>query len=498
MKKTAKLISVVTLFALILSSLLITPASAAHKAEDWKVVTCVGKSEADVSGGLIEQTERNGIRLVHGGHYPEDNAGLLYNQSLNINDGIQLDVTIEETDDGSADMWYGIFLLNRPVYFNHVNKTEDDGFGIVLLARTRGLEWYQLTGSGLSPALTSPLADFPVEDFFAPETNVIFDVKVEDEELHIYVNGTAVAQNGAPYNFSKALPYLQDQCYVGFSMSETAGSRQSFVLNGLNGETAITEGAINTRVLGGEEEEPIDFANVKNFTLADFTNADYFKRITNSVDCEVEMADEGGIKVTVTGPSPRFSVPMSRSRWFDGAEFSIMKLMYKSAETVDMEFRFTTELVPSEDLCIVEYELEAAPEFTEIEIDMDDDNNGSWSGSEVRSLSIWPMAPETGEAGKVFYFKSINMYLYEYDETEPPPKTETDPVETDAPKPVDTGSKDTEPAGTEKAPANTDKPTDPGKPAGKANLTWLWIVIGVVAAAAVACVIVFVTKKKKK
>ena len=457
MKKTAKLIAVVAIFALVLSSLLITPATAAHKAEDWKVVTCVGKSESDVSDGLIEQTERNGIRLVHGGHYPEDNAGLLYTQSLDINAGIQLDVTIEETDDGSPDMWYGIFLLNRPLYFNHVNKTEDDGFGIVLLARTRGLEWYQLTGAGLSPATTSSLSDFPVEDFFAPGTNLIFDIKVEDEELHIYVNDTPISQGGAPYNFSKALPYLQDQCYVGFSMSETYGTRQSFVLNGLNGEAAITEGELPTRVIGGEAEEPIDFDKVDEFTLADFGNVDFFKRISNTKDCDVELSDDGGIKVTVTGTDPYFSIPMSRSRWFDGLDFSMLKMIYKAESAADLEFRFTTEQVPSEDLCILEYELEAASEYTEVVIDMDDDDNGNWSGSEVRSLAMRPMAPGTGVAGTVFYFKSIVMSK-DVSPTTEPPATDA-PAVTEAPQPGDTGSAET--AG---QPGDTAKPDD-SKPA---------------------------------
>ena len=507
MKKTAKLIAVVALFALVLSSLMITPAAAEHKAEDWKVVTCVGKSESDVSDGLIEQTERNGIRLVHGGHYPEDNAGLLYTQSLDINSGIQLDVTIEETDDGSPDMWYGIFLLNRPVYFNHVNKTEDDGFGIVLLARTRGLEWFQLTGAGLTPATTSSLSDFPVEDFFAPGTNLIFDVKVEDEELHIYVNDTPISQGGAPYNFSKALPYLQDQCYVGFSMSETAGSRQSFVLNGLNGEAAVTEGEIPTRIIGGEAEEPIDFDKVDEFTLADFTNADFLKRISNTIDCDIEMADDGGIKVTVTGTDPYFSIPMSRSRWFDGLDFYLMKLTYKTDTTTDMEFRFTTEQVPSEDLCVLEYELEAASEYTEVVIDMDSDNNGSWSGSEVRSLAIRPMAPGEGEAGKVFYFKSVVMSKDLTPETEPPATEAPQPVETGAPATEEQpGANDTAAQPGDTAKPNDSKPADntpkdsekSGDNGGKNNTLLIVIIVVVILLAGVGAVLGIVLGKKKK
>ena len=494
MKKIAKLITFVTLFALILSSLIITPASAANTPDDWQIVTCAGKSEADVSNGLIEQTERNGIRLVQGGHYPEDNAGLLYAKPQDLSAGIQLDVTIEETDTGSPDMWYGLFLLNRPLYFNTTAKSADDGYGIVLLARTSALQWFEISPSGFGLAASTTISN--TEDFFAPGANVVFDIKLEDEELHIYVNNNVVEQGGKPYNFKNTLPYLQDQCYIGFSMSETYGSRQSFVLNGINGETAITEGVLPTRIIGGEAEEPIDFDHVQSFTLADFSNADYFKRISNSIDCDIEMADEGGIKVTVTGPNPYFSLPMSRSRWFDGVDFYLLKMVYKTAETVDMEFRFTMEEVPNEDYCIVEYELAASDDFTEVTVDMDEDNQGHWSTGEVRSLAIRPMAPGAGEAGKVFYFKSISIEKEPVPDVTEPPATQA--PETQAPEPVDTKAPDTEPAGTEKPAEGNTEPSvitpNPEKP----NLTWLWIVIGVVAAAAIVCVIVVLGKKKKQ
>lgn len=493
MKKTAKLIAVVAMFALVLSSLLITPASAAHAAEDWKFVTYPGK-EKNVSNGFVEQTDRNGIRLSHEGHYPEDNVGLLYGKSLDINEGIQIDVTIEETDTGSPDMWYGVFIMNRPVYFNTGAKNEDDGFGIVLLTRTNMLQWFEVTGYGFTPSVQTNISTEQSEALFAPGANVVYDLKVEDEELHIYVNGEVVAQNdGSPFNFKKALPYLQDQCYVGFSMSETNGTTQSFVLNGINGEAAVTEGKILPQVIGGIEEAPIDFNAVNEFTLADFSDPAFLERMVNPKDCEIEMADDGGIKVTVTGPEPYFSIPMSRARWFDGLDFSLMKLTYKTAYAGDMEFRFTTEQVPSEDLCIVEYEFEAAAEYTEIVIDMDDDNNGNWSGSEVRSLAVRPMVE--GVEGTEFYFKTMVLSKVVSEETEPPA---TEAPVTEAPKPADTEAKETEPAATQK-PADG-KDTEPSVIApepGSANLTWLWIVIGVVAAAAVVCVIIVLTKKKK-
>jgi hypothetical protein len=243
------------------------------------------------------------------------------------------------------------------------------------------------------------------------------------------------------------------------------------------------------------ETEPAPGDGRESILVFDFSDPAVVSKIKGDNDCTVEYDEERQcMKVTVVddeqGPScdPFFTIPMAKANFFDGDKFVILVLRYMTESDCTGEIYYTTKVNRELAANHITYEFEAASEWTDLEIDMRDDDQGNWEG-QVRSIRIDPNA--MGEDGEVFYFKSLTAMVAE-EETEP---AVTEPKET---KPAETKPADTEPKPAEtkeNKPAET-KPTV--KPADKPNLTWLWIVIGVVVAAAVAAVVVILLKKKKK
>ena len=483
MKKFAALLAAVMVMSLIASVMAITPA--ALNSSDWEVVHAPTGTPANA---VVETTPNNGIRLSHEGHYPSSNAGLLYTQPLNIKEGISLNVTVETSAEGSSDAWYGICLMNRPVYFDVTNTDVDAGFGIVLLCRPGDtFQWFTVSDTGFALATTfTPSSD---KYYYEEGVTVDFEIKFEDGALNIYVDGENV-----DYDFAEdLLPYLtDDQAFIGFSMSQTELEYQSFVINYLNGQQPASEGEAITKEQGGETtttSDKIDFDSVDRFTLIDFTQPDSIKGITSN-NCKVTYDEtEGAVKVEVTGPDPFFNIPMKKNMYFDGDKFCIIKMEYKTDFEGLSEFFYTTKEVPSMQYCNLQYDLEATNgEYKILEYDMQESAN--WTG-EVRNFRIDPAVE--GEEGQVFYYKSVSFEIWEEEETVAPPTdkvTETEATTTEA----TTTAPDATTTAADTKPAET-KPVDNAQGGGVP--VWVWIIIGVVAAAAIVAVIVIVTKKKK-
>ena len=230
-----------------------------------------------------------------------------------------------------------------------------------------------------------------------------------------------------------------------------------------------------------------------SYVLFDFSNYDVVSSIKSTNACSIEYDEDlQCMKVIVDGDNsdPYFNLPMSKANYFDGDKYVILTLRYQTESNCEGEIFFTTKESHNIGENHIMFEIEEASEWTDIEIDMRDDDNGNWIGL-VRTLRIDPN--HTGEDGEVFYFKSLSVSVAEEEvETDPPT---TEPKETKAPE---TEPKQDEPKETkENKPADTKK-VDP-KPVDNNKGFPVWaIILIVVGVLAIAAVVFILLKKKKK
>ena len=128
----------------------VMPLSAsALDATDWAIVTYDGTVK---DHARISVSENKGIRMESEGHYPASYAGLTYTKPLNIKDGISVDITMEELNGESSDVWFSMVVLSAPVCFDYSAKNE--GKGIWILQRPGTAQTNRRAAS--SPAISSP------------------------------------------------------------------------------------------------------------------------------------------------------------------------------------------------------------------------------------------------------------------------------------------------------------------------------------------------------
>ncbi len=495
MKHLSKLLAAIMVVSMIVTALAVFPA--ALDSGDWEVVHHESGTPASVN---LEKTVDNGIRLSHEGHYPSSNAGLLYTKPLSLKDGITLTVTVETNADGSSDAWYGFWLLNKPLYFDYANK--NGGHGIVLLCRPGGNhEWHIIDESGFR-MLTSTYPTADKEYYDDAGVTITYEIKDIDGVLAVSVDGEPIEDD----IYSGLLPDFENgEAYIGFSMSQTELKYQSFVVNSLNGEAPATTGdAIPMEQ--GSTTKPADTTadpnvpnwedpDLKSFTLIDFTNPENVVNLTGN-DCKLSFDEaEAALKIEVTGPDPFVNIPMKKAWYFDGDDFCIVKMEYKTDFEGEGSFYYTTKEVPSMELCSLMIDIEATEgEYKILEYDMQESSN--WTG-QIRNFRFDPAAE--GEEGQVFYVKNINFEKWEEPETDPSQNTTKEPA---------TEPEDSEPIGTEKTDdttgsnaTGTEKSGTETKSTGEKGKSNVGLIIGiaagvVVVAAAVACGIILSKKKK--
>lgn len=482
MKHIARLLAVLMVAGLFAAAFAVTPA--ALSSEDWVMVNHPSGSPANAQ---ISTTSDGGIRLAHEGHYPSSNAGLMYSKPVDLKDGVSLNVTVETDNSASSDVWYGIMFLDKAVYFDAMTggNSDEDAHGIIALTRPGSFAWW--TFPGFNNVATTSFSDMDTDkEYYGEGINTTYELKEEDGSLFIYVDDYKI-----DFDFKDSLPYFAEGVYVGFSMSMTELEYQSFVINYLNGEKPASEGPEMTADGPGSTpatEEPFIPEGAKSFVLCDFTDPEYVGSLTGN-DCKISFDEtENAMKVEITGSDPYVNIPMKKNMFFDGYDYTVARLTYKTDVDCIGEFYFTTKEVPSMALCNVTYGVDATNgEWSEIVQDMDDSAN--WMG-EVRSFRIDPN--QAGEEGEVFYYKTLSMEIYEEPETEPKPVTTSADTEPDTTA-ADNGEATADNPGKDVTTDNGGStPSKGGVPA------WVWIVVGVVAVAAIAAVIAIVAKKKKK
>lgn len=486
MKKFSNLLAIVMVLSLIVS--VMSVASSAIDSGDWEVVSAPGATPEKT---VLETTENKGIRLTHEGHYPENNAGLLYSKPLDIKNGISLNVTVETNADGSSDAWHGIFLMNKPVYFDVSNRDPEKGFGIVLLCRPgNAFQWFYITEKGFAQIPTTTAGADGKSYYVDGGVTIDYEIKLEGDELNIYVDGAKVDADFASY----LIPYLtDDQAYIGFSMSQTELEKQSFVINYLNGEQAASEGDAITAAddqTDAETEETVG-ESTDTFMLIDFSLPESLTRVTNTNNCKISYDEaEAAIKVEVTGEDPFFYISMKKANFFDSEKYSIALLEYKTDCEGLGEFFYTTRETPiMSQQTNVQYEITPTNgEFVVLEQDMQE--SMSWY-DKIRSFRIDPITEfEEGE-NPVFYYKSLSFKEYVEEETEPVQTEENTEVETEE---VTEATNDTTPDAKTDAVTgnnNNNNTNQGGIP------DFVWIIVGVVTVAAIVAVVVIILKKKK-
>ena len=236
--------------------------------------------------------------------------------------------------------------------------------------------------------------------------------------------------------------------------------------------------------------DPVDPSGA--FLVADLTDPTVVAKFKGDNNCTITYDEVNGCaKITTTGADPYFTIPMKKEQRFDGDKYQIIVLTYKTdVEDVTGEVFFTSKA--SSDLASnhITYFMEAAEDFTELEIDMRDDDNGNWEG-EIRSIRLDPSTDDSGD--QVFYLKTIAVKEAPAEETTEATTTESaTTTEATTTEEVTTEATTTKEAATTKDNGSSGKTTNNGVP------VWVWVIIGVVAAAAVAAVIVIILKKKKK
>ena len=170
---------------------------------------------------------------------------------------------------------------------------------------------------------------------------------------------------------------------------------------------------------------PLD-GTAPSVLLADFTDPEFVigKMAGTGNDCTLEYDEvEGCMKITVTGADPFFYVPMNMSKYFDADRYHIIVINYKTSESPEGEIFFTSDN-SREDIRQnhIFYYMDEADEFTDAEIDMLDDDYGTWT-DRIRSIRIDP--ERYGADGQVFYFRSVTVKADEATVTETETKTET-------------------------------------------------------------------------
>ena len=241
-----------------------------------------------------------------------------------------------------------------------------------------------------------------------------------------------------------------------------------------------------------ESQNPEDPAG--GFVVIDMTDPAVVAKLKGDNNCTITYDEVNGCaKVEVTGDDPYFTIPMKKDQRFDGDKYQIIVLTYKTeVEDTTGEIFFTSKASSALASNHTTYFMEAAEDFTELEIDMRDDDNGTWEG-EIRSIRIDPSTD--GSDDQVFYFKSVVVREAPEEETEP--ETEKAP-ETDK----TTEATQTTEAVTDKTPETTKAPTTTNNNNNQGGGANVGLIIGIICGAVVViAVVVFIilkaVKKKK-
>lgn len=230
------------------------------------------------------------------------------------------------------------------------------------------------------------------------------------------------------------------------------------------------------------------------YTLFDFSDPDVVSKITGDNDCTVIYDEElQCMKVTVTedgqsdGCDPYFSLPMSKAYYFDAGDYPIITLRYMTDCYCLGEIYYTTKINRNIGMNHITYDVEDTSEWSDLKIDMREDDAGNWEG-EVRTIRI--DLDSDGEEGDVFYIKSLSVMA---GEKEPAPDTT---------KAKETKPADTTPSVSVEEPDDTKKtgPAETGpavQPKAGASFPW-WIIIAVSAIVLFASGAFVIIRNRKK
>ena len=260
-----------------------------------------------------------------------------------------------------------------------------------------------------------------------------------------------------------------------------------------------TPEVVDTGAAEVTEREHIDYNIGDVITVVDFSDPEMFNKMIKAEPqrCTLEMDDSGAVKITVTGADPYFYIPIDETNSFDGDKFTTLIFNYRTegeiAEDV-AEIFFSTKYseVYFTDNHLTFF-LEEAKEFTDLEVDMLENDNDTWH-NEIRMLRIDPCGNADG-TGQVYYLRSVKA-RYEDPDKATETVTEKDP-ETD---PGTTAAEDTGATGAATDDVTTGKDPVTGSDAKPGNGSKAGVIVGIAAAVVVVagvCTVLILKKKKK-
>jgi len=257
-------------------------------------------------------------------------------------------------------------------------------------------------------------------------------------------------------------------------------------------EVVVTDEAAVT------EREQIEYNIGDVITVADFSDPTTFEKMIKAEPqrCTLEMSDEGSVKITVTGADPYFYVPIDASNSFDGDKFTTLILNYRTEGELEDDLAEIFYSAKYSEVYFTDnhltFFLEASPEYTDLEIDMLDNDNDTWH-NEIRMLRIDPCNDAAAE-GQVYYLRSVKA---RYEDPNKPKETETEKQTEPATEAVTDNT--TTAAETDKTTDKAPETTSGGQQSsGGANVGLIiGIIVGALAVVCIAVAVILKLKKKK-
>ena len=258
-------------------------------------------------------------------------------------------------------------------------------------------------------------------------------------------------------------------------------------------EVVVTDDSVVT------EREQIEYNIGDVITIADFSDPATFEKMIKAepVRCSLEMSDMGAVKVTVNQSNPYFYIPIDSTNSFDGDKFTTLIITYKTEGDIDddiAEIYFSTKY---SDVYFTDnhttFFLEKADEFTDLEINMRDDDNDTWH-NEIRMIRI---DPTDNGVDQVYYIKSVKARYEDPNKTtETETEKQTDTV-TETEAVTDSATAAETDKTTDKAPTTTTNNNNNNQGGGANTGLIIGIVIGAIAVICVVIAVILKLKKKK-
>ena len=543
-----KIFALIILAAMMITTFVITPVSAADDGQvSWSVYASAGsyksyENETDPEKKPDKIPHEPGMRYTDLGvqmyvsehlHELGWNAwGTIQTTDLiSYKDGVTMTVVVNAFEsDPNKDKWLSFSISNS-------QKTAQGdtgygcGFSCLIRPNTNGK--CDVQPFIFNETLALKYIDPPPQHFFTIDCDIYneealtFEVKKEDGKFAIYINDVKLHSD-----FSEFDNFMEDEKAY-FSMTGHQGSQNDmqFTITEFNG----------VKPQGTDSQKPYEPDNIKTPGTKETTEPieegcpcylweprKSLKSNSPGVGMTAYLNDDGSAHITFDKNSPTLNASVDIEEWYDAGEFPIFAILFRGLDEISGSgslWYCAGDITSAQNDSMMmldwnDYEGEDdADAWKILLIDISDYDNW-FPGDRINGyrLNIFNDGSAEGEEcdfmwcgffrtekDAMCYDNGSGITLAEYyNKLHPAGAATTEEVKVTEPAAGETepAQQETEPAqaGEDTKAPSTDKPAetkDSGKPAEEKNNTWIIIVIiaAVVVAAGVACIFIF--KKKK-